>query len=179
MSQTNRETHGDWLFAKMAALYGARFADMWRGVDATEVRAEWTQALHDMRRDDLQRGIGALYHARFPPTLPEFLDLCRPPAPVPLAHQFPIEDNVARTDSATARVNLAGIARTISVRNQPGIEWARRIVETARTVAVPAQKLAMAEEAIRRFKSLNPPRKREPGDDDESPTAQFAAGGDR
>jgi hypothetical protein len=165
-SPQNPETRGAWLWRKMMFVYGARFLDMWEGVDVNEMQITWSEALRGIPRDAIQRGIGALYRTRHPPTLPEFIDLCKPPAPVPVAHQFRLEESVERTDSATARAKLADIAARVA-KPSPGIEWARRIVEAARTEHVPAMKLAMAQEAIRQWEIINAPRSREPGDDDE------------
>jgi hypothetical protein len=151
----------------MSTIYGARFLDLWANVDPLDVQAEWSAALHGMSREDLQRGIGAMYHARYAPTLPEFIELCSPPRPVPLAHQYRIEQAVERTDSETARARLAGIAGKITHRKQPGIEWARRIVDASKTEAVPGIKLAMAQEAIHRWEMFNVQSEREPGCDDE------------
>jgi hypothetical protein len=166
-SAQSTESRGTWLWKKMSAIFGSKFLDLWANVDPNDVQAEWSTALRGMSREDLQRGISALYRTRYAPTLPEFLALCEPSRPVPLAHQYRIEDAVERTDSPTARAKLAGIAGTITLRNQPGIEWARRIVEEAKTGAVPALKLAFAQVAIRNFETLNPLEPREPGSDDE------------
>ncbi|HEY2024597.1 hypothetical protein [Paraburkholderia sp.] len=166
-SAQSTESRGAWLWRKMSAIYGSKFLDLWANVDPHDVQAEWTTALHGMSREDLQRGISALYRTRYAPTLPEFVELCVPPRPVPLAHQYRLEEAVERTDSPTARAKLARIAGTITLHNQPGIEWAQRIVEKSKTEAVPAMKLAMAREAIRNFETLNPLEPREPGCDDE------------
>ena len=170
MSAQSTETLGAYVFRKMALVYGSKFTSLWADVDPEEAKAEWSIALRGMSREDLRRGIAALYHTRYCPTLPEFLALCEPPRPVPLAHQFRIEDNVDRTDSPTARAKLAEIAGTIT-RREPspgkGIAWARRIVDAAKTEAVPALKLAMAQEAIRKWEATNTPADREPGCDDE------------
>jgi hypothetical protein len=48
-----------------------------------------------------------------------------------------------------------------------GIAWAQRIVATSKIRHVPALKLAIAEDAIQQWDVTHPPRKREPGDDDE------------
>ncbi|MFM0224151.1 hypothetical protein [Paraburkholderia dipogonis] len=48
-----------------------------------------------------------------------------------------------------------------------GIDWARRIVNASKTEAVPALKLAMAQEAIRNYEVSHPAIEREPGCDDE------------
>jgi hypothetical protein len=180
-SVQSTESRGALLWRKMSAIYGARFLDLWANVEPLDVQVEWSTALRGMSREDLQRGIGALYHTRYCPTLPEFLELCAPPRPVPLAHQYRIEQAVERTDSPTARAKLAGIAGSITPRGKSGIEWARRIVEAAKVEAVPAVKLALAHEAIRRWEACNMPAEREPGCDDEplSDTGRLATSGER
>lgn len=167
MLAPSTETRGEWLFRKMALLYGSKFTSLWADVDPEEVKAEWSIALRGMSRENLQRGVSALYHTRYCPTLPEFLSLCEPPQPLPLAHQYRIEDAVELTDSPTARAKLASIAGTIGHTHHPGIEWARRIVDASKHEAVPAMKLAMAREAIRKWETFNTPIDREPGCDDE------------
>ena len=68
----------DSLFARMSAFYGARFADMWRGTDLDEVRRTWGRELAGLTRDELRAGVANLRTRFFPPTLPEFIALCRP-----------------------------------------------------------------------------------------------------
>lgn len=69
----------DSLFARMSAMYGAKFADLWRGTDLAVVRRLWGVELASVSRDELKAGVDALTKRPFPPTLPEFLSLCRPP----------------------------------------------------------------------------------------------------
>lgn len=69
----------DSLFARMSGLYGAKFADLWRGTDLSVVRRLWGTELTTVTRDELKRGVDGLRNRPFPPTLPEFLALCKPP----------------------------------------------------------------------------------------------------
>ncbi len=67
------------IFGHMEALYGARFLDAWRGTDLDAVRATWARRLAGFI-DQPQRirfALDALDAKPFPPTLPEFLELCR------------------------------------------------------------------------------------------------------
>lgn len=66
------------LFARLAAMYGARFADLWRGADIEHVKRVWAEELSDYTRDEIARGVAACRSRDWPPTLPEFLKLCRP-----------------------------------------------------------------------------------------------------
>lgn len=84
-SSTSRQPplRADWierLFDRMAGLYGARFADAWRGVDPERVKRTWAEELAGFTGEEIARGVTALKTRDWPPTLPEFVKLCRPPA---------------------------------------------------------------------------------------------------
>lgn len=65
------------LFERMAGLYGARFADVWRGTDPERVKRIWAEELAGFGGEEIARGVQALKTRDWPPTLPEFLRLCR------------------------------------------------------------------------------------------------------
>ncbi len=65
------------LFAWFASRYGRRFADMWAGVDPERVKAAWREELADMGPDDIARGLSACREKDWPPSAPEFRNLCR------------------------------------------------------------------------------------------------------
>lgn len=69
----------DSLFARMSALYGSKFADLWRGTDLQQVRRTWGVELAGLTNDELRAGVAALRNRPFPPTLPEMIALCKPP----------------------------------------------------------------------------------------------------
>lgn len=72
----------DWvkaLFAKLSARYGTLFADRYAGVPQDVLIAEWGAELAGLTGDDIRRGLDGCRDLKFPPTLPEFLGLCRPP----------------------------------------------------------------------------------------------------
>lgn len=89
------------LFAHMSASYGSKFADLWRGADLAEVKSLWAEKLggfHD-RPEAIKAALNALDEKPFPPTLPEFLHLCRDAArrigdqkPLALAHKLTPEE---------------------------------------------------------------------------------------
>ena len=69
----------DKLFERLEALYGARFHDAWRGVDLANVKRTWAEKLADFASmpDCLKSALDACDEKPWPPTLPEFLALCR------------------------------------------------------------------------------------------------------
>lgn len=69
----------DRLFDRLAAMYGARFADMWRGASMATIKATWAEDLGDYTVEEIKQGIEACKRKEWPPTLPEFLTMCRPP----------------------------------------------------------------------------------------------------
>ena len=64
------------LFAWFASRYGRRFADMWAGVDPERVKAAWREELADMGPDDIARGLAACREKDWPPSAPEFRNMC-------------------------------------------------------------------------------------------------------
>lgn len=66
------------LFEKMTTFYGSKFLDMWRGTDMSLLRRMWALELAQLTNAELKRGSSALIGRPFPPTLPEFVLLCRP-----------------------------------------------------------------------------------------------------
>lgn len=67
------------MFDHLAAMYGSRFADLWRGTDPEKVRAMWASKLAGFadKPGAIKQALAALDEKPFPPTLPEFLALCR------------------------------------------------------------------------------------------------------
>ena len=67
------------IFSHMAASYGTRFADLWGGQDPATVRAFWAKKLGGFagRGDVIAAAIDALDDQITPPSLPQFLSICR------------------------------------------------------------------------------------------------------
>jgi hypothetical protein len=84
------------LFKKMAFTYGTRFADQWRGIDPVGVKRHWAEALGSLTSDELCRGVLGLGTRDWPPTLPEFLKLCRPVVDPVAAYHEALEQGALR-----------------------------------------------------------------------------------
>jgi hypothetical protein len=93
----------------MASTYGARFADMWAGVSPDDMKREWARKLGALTQDEIVRGIDAL--GKFCPTLPEFVELCRPKPDYETAYREAVEQT---------RLRMEGKDKW----SQPAIYWA-------------------------------------------------------
>lgn len=69
----------DALFGLTHAYYGTRFLDMWAGTALDDVKRIWAASISKLEPLDFKRGIDALANLEWPPTLPQFINLCRPP----------------------------------------------------------------------------------------------------
>lgn len=67
----------DALFVKMINCYGSKFTEMWRDTDIDSVKAMWAHELGKLTREDVTRGAQALMTQDWPPSLPQFIKLCR------------------------------------------------------------------------------------------------------
>lgn len=67
------------LIEVMSAFYGSKFTDQWRGTDPTVMATVWRQHLAGYTKAELAHGVEQCKTLKWPPTLPEFLMLCRPP----------------------------------------------------------------------------------------------------
>ena len=67
------------IFDHMSGLYGSKFSDLWRGSDLATVQRLWAEKLAGFAPmpKAIKSALDALDDKPFPPTLPEFLSLCR------------------------------------------------------------------------------------------------------
>jgi hypothetical protein len=84
------------LFKKMALTYGAKFVDQWRGHDPVEVKQHWAVMLGKLSTVELVRGVEQLATRPWPPTLPEFMALCRPAVDPQVAFHEALEQGIRR-----------------------------------------------------------------------------------
>ena len=67
------------LFHKMLLEYGKKFSDQWGGADTDELIAHWARELAGYTGQEIKRGLAGIDTREWPPTLPEFKKMCRPP----------------------------------------------------------------------------------------------------
>ncbi|OZI39017.1 hypothetical protein CEG14_05635 [Bordetella genomosp. 1] len=77
-TQNHGQTLGSLVVQEMRLLYGAKFAQQWQGLAPKELREAWDQKLWGLSEREIRLGLVACLAREWPPTLPEFLRLCRP-----------------------------------------------------------------------------------------------------
>lgn len=68
----------DRMFQRFAGMYGKHWLDMWVGMDLAGVKQIWAEDLAGLTPVEVKRGMDACGGRTFPPTLPEFRNLCKP-----------------------------------------------------------------------------------------------------
>ena len=68
----------DALFTKLLAFYGSKFLDMWANTDIDEVKKIWAVEIRKLTTEQMRAGYEQLATRKFPLTLPEFIELCKP-----------------------------------------------------------------------------------------------------
>jgi hypothetical protein len=66
------------IFDRLSGQLGSKMADLYSGVPAETVQAEWAAALAEYHPNEIARGLAACSERSFAPVLGEFLRLCRP-----------------------------------------------------------------------------------------------------
>src|SRR5450830_1156465 len=112
------------LFNKMAFSYGVKFADQWKGIDPDGIKRHWAQKLFVLTTAELTRGVERLDTRAWPPTLPEFLALCRPPS----TRRWRSTKRWSKARCATAASRTCGRRLPCS---GPGASWVPSIARTA------------------------------------------------
>lgn len=126
MRELSPERRVSWIeriFARMSAMYGRLFAEMWAGTDLEEVRDVWVDDLSPFCGAQIAWAMEQCKGRDLPPTLPMFRSLCQQ-APRPEAVSLPAPQ-VPR-DVAQARAQeLRNAAEQIATRAFDGLAWAK------------------------------------------------------
>lgn len=140
-----RALHDVWmerLFQLMEDRYGSLWADRYGAFPRARVMQTWAEDLGDMTRAELVRGVDACKTRKFPPTLPEFRELCRPQMSPEDAFHEAVEQMRMRPDGrdqwTSAAVFWAAVAMGNDLMAYPYVaikaRWAREIDKAARGI---------------------------------------------
>lgn len=126
------------IFDHMSGLYGSKFADLWRGTDPATVRRMWAEKLagFESMPKAIKEALDSLDDKPFPPTLPEFLGLCREAgrrhvdAPIRLEHK-PTPEEKEKAEEAMKRA-----AAAVQQPRRDHKAWAKKLQEQDKAGAV-------------------------------------------
>jgi len=107
------------LFARFAQIFGGqKVAAMWAGVDQAELKAVWGASLGRFGTQTIGRAVQALVEqgTQWPPTLPEFAELCR---------------QYNRPEHQVAALPAPGSAETCSDEARRNLEAIRKLLESS------------------------------------------------
>lgn len=116
------------IFDHLLVQYGKRFSDMWDGVDPAAMRAGWAIKLGGFadKPKAIKQALDSLDSKPFPPTLPEFLTMCREAASrglddKPALPHYPSAEEIARAEEAAKRVRET----VASMPRRDPLKWAK------------------------------------------------------
>lgn len=84
------------IFQRLGAMYGERFHKQWGDIPGEEVVQVWAEELAGFTAEEIATGLNACKLREWPPTLPEFLRLCRPWMASELAYYEAVKGMVER-----------------------------------------------------------------------------------
>jgi len=118
------------LFATMSATYGARFADLWRVSDISQVKRQWGIELAKLTASQIKAGRENLMDLVRSPTLPEFIAHCRQSRADVVAHttqQLVHEPRTTPEQAAAGKAMVRNAIRSLRM-DQPSADWAFRML---------------------------------------------------
>jgi hypothetical protein len=148
----------DRLFARLGAMYGSRFVAMWEGQDMAGVKSIWVEDLAEFTPSEITAGVNACKTREWPPTLPEFIRLCRPSTDYERAFYDAVNQMQRRESgsdhwpSAAIYWAAAGLGRDLVSRPYVEIRarWAKAVDDAIAAIksgelpdAVPARMVAL------------------------------------
>lgn len=89
-------------FQRMEDRYGDLWAQRYGAFPRDRVKQSWANDLGDLTGEEIARGVFACRAAKFPPTLPEFREMCRPPLDAEEAFHEAIEQMAKREGGTDA-----------------------------------------------------------------------------
>lgn len=118
------------IFEVMACTYGSKFLDMWANQDTEAVRSYWGARLVGFagQPQAIKQALEALEERPYPPTLPEFIDLCRS-----ASRRQPVGPAIAPPQALSkseAEKRVSEIGNKIGLKKDPHAasdSWARKL----------------------------------------------------
>lgn len=105
----------DELFLKFAAYYGSQFLSKWAGIDIDMVKSEWADGLEQFTVETVGKALDYVReNCEFPPSLPEFIKICKEFKPRPEEKVLKLEHHHMPISKEKAQENLARIKEMLA-----------------------------------------------------------------
>ena len=104
------------IFSRMSSLYGSLFRDRWRDCDLVEVKRVWAEELASFTDNPECFGLALkalIDDCKFPPTLPEFVAICRKSYRRPTEAVAAIEHKLTPEEMDLHRERVSAMAELI------------------------------------------------------------------
>ena len=143
LSPEKRESWVERIFARMSAMYGRLFAEMWAGTDLQAVKTVWADDLAPFSGQQIAWAMEQCKGRDLPPTLPMFRGFCQqaprlevpalPPPRVPREVAQERAQQLRKTAEQASRRQAGDTswATTPPAHGARGSLWERRIIELA------------------------------------------------
>jgi len=149
MYQTTQQLNPiDRLFLRMASFYGKHWLDMWADVPIDSVKSEWQSRLTCMSSKVVFKAVDyCADNLKFPPTLPEFVQLCKANTPHEITKALSRHFTEAEIELNQERIKKASsdLAKTPITDMK---QWARDLISGNKISNNPDLAIRMAKEAL-------------------------------
>lgn len=144
------------LFQRLSLNYGRQFLDLWKDIPLEEIKLEWSQGLSGIDFKEIAAGLEyCLDHHKFPPTLPEFKQLCRDSKRPEVLKALP--RNYSDEELQANHERLRSAASVLNHSKGPGTDWAERVfARYAHGEKLHEISVTFAEEALHRSRPVRP-----------------------
>lgn len=167
------------LFAIMAAMYGKLWFDQWADAPQSVMEEVWRAELQGFSKSEIEAGVAACRKLNWPPTLPQFVKLCRPDIDAEFAWKIAGEGMRARQNGEMgnwpdqciywaasrfgpfevlneplAKHRVSWIAELDRARNQQAKGLLPEIPQPRKALVAPGKAITPREEARKRIREL-------------------------
>lgn len=105
----------DNLFLKFYSFYGSQFISKWTGCDIDLVKNEWADGLKSFNQETILKALNYVReNNEFPPSLPEFIKICKEFSPRPQDQHLKLEHHHMPISPEKAKENLAKIKEMLA-----------------------------------------------------------------
>lgn len=117
------------IFDHMSALYGSKLADLWNGSNPDSVKRVWAEKLGGFRSmpNAIKEALNALDSKPFPPTLPEFLTMCREAGRRQAGNTKAIAYTPTPEELAKANSMIQAAAESMTKPSRDYLDWAWKL----------------------------------------------------